>query len=125
MAISNELKIDNPRSFVSKDDWPSSGKKVTAEFTVETASKGLGKSKSRVSRVTINKGRKSKPKKTVYYDQVAIVDGDDGRLYIAANDSATGTYILIPGTLKETHYIYEKDYPDLYLNFTEIFVDVI
>jgi len=74
------LKFTNPRLTFTTNDWPYGSKRTTATFTIEANKRG-----ERVSRVTINpkSGRINKPKTTTYATKVRIVDGSDGRTYIA------------------------------------------
>jgi len=72
-------KYSNPRTLYQTDDWPYGRKRVTAVFTLEQTNRG-----ERVSRVTQNpKGGWNKPKKLTYSRAQRIVDGDDGKTYIA------------------------------------------
>lgn len=74
----------NPRMEAIIPNWPSGGKRVTAIFFIET--KG---NKQRAARqtgetdATGNPTRLSKPKKLTYAAKARIVDGSDGRTYIA------------------------------------------
>ena len=74
------LTYSNPRKSFTTDSWPYGSKRTTATFTIETGKKG-----ERASRVTVNPktGRINKPKTTTYSDKAMIVDGSDGRTYIA------------------------------------------
>lgn len=77
----NIMIYSNPRKLFITNDWPYGRElRTTATFMVEQAKRG-----ERVSRVTINpkNGRENKPKTTTYAHKVRIVDGDDGRTYIA------------------------------------------
>jgi len=70
----------NPRKFCTVDNWPSGKNRVTAKFVVETGIRG----KERIGRVTQNpKGGWNSPKRTTYALKARIVDGEDGRIYIA------------------------------------------
>lgn len=64
----------NPRMKAVIENWPSGSKRVTAVFTIEADPKRG----ERAVRVT-----DGKPKKLTYARKVRIVDGDDGRTYIA------------------------------------------
>jgi len=74
------LTYSNPRKSFTTDSWPYGSKRTTATFTIETGKKG-----ERASRVTVNPktGRINKPKTTTYSTKARIVDGSDGRTYIA------------------------------------------
>ena len=72
-------KYSNPRTFYQTNDWPYGRKRVAAVFTLEQTNRG-----ERVCRVTQNpKGGWNKPKKLTYSLKQRIVDGDDGKTYIA------------------------------------------
>ena len=75
------LTYSNPRLSFITHNWPYGTKRTTATFTIEANKRG-----ERVSRVTINpkNGRVNKPKSTTYSPKVRIVDGSDGRTYIAS-----------------------------------------
>lgn len=64
----------NPRLYAVIENWPSGGKRVTATFSIEIVTKG-----QRAVRVT-----DGAPKKLTFARKARIVDGDDGRTYIAA-----------------------------------------
>lgn len=74
------LTYSNPRTEYSTDQWPYGKFRTTATFLVQSTKRG-----ERVARVTINpkNGRENKPKTTTYALRVRIVDGSDGRTYIA------------------------------------------
>jgi hypothetical protein len=93
------MKYSNPRKSFTTDQWPYGKFKTTATFTVET-----GKNGERVSRVTVNpkNGRENKPKTTTYADQVLIVDGDDGKTYIA-NLTVWGNISIMQSNLQYQH----------------------
>ena len=64
----------NPRMNAVIENWPSGSKRVTATFSIEThPTRG-----QRAIRTTTGA-----PKKLTYAKQMRIVDGDDGRTYIA------------------------------------------
>jgi hypothetical protein len=65
----------NPRTIAVVENWPSGNKRVTATFYVETDAKRG----QRAVRFTTGAC-----KKLTYARQMRIVDGDDGRTYIAA-----------------------------------------
>ena len=75
-----KLNYSNPRTEFTVDNWPYGRFKTTATFTIEAV-----KGKERAARVTVNpkNGRVNKPKKTTYSHKARIVDGSDGRTYIA------------------------------------------
>lgn len=63
----------NPRMRAVINDWPSGSRRVMATFLVEQNAKG-----ERAVRITTGAA-----KKLTYAVKVRIVDGDDGRTYIA------------------------------------------
>lgn len=74
------MKYSNPRLSAVIEDWPHGARRCTATFNVETHPKRG----QRATRTTTIDGRTSKPKLGVYAPAVRIVDGDDGRTYIAS-----------------------------------------
>lgn len=64
----------NPRLHAVVENWPHGGKRVTATFSIEVNPK-LGE---RAVRVTTGA-----PRKLTYAVKARIVDGDDGKIYIA------------------------------------------
>ena len=68
------MTYTNPRMSAVIENWPSGSKRVTARFEIEQdAKKG-----ERAVRTTTGD-----PKKLTYAKLARIVDGDDGRTYIA------------------------------------------
>lgn len=63
----------NPRMSAVIENWPHGAKKVRATFTIESGPRG-----ERAVRVTTGA-----PKKLTYARKMRIVDGNDGRTYIA------------------------------------------
>jgi len=90
------MKFSNPRTKATIEDWPSGGKRVTAEFYVETNKRG-----QRVGRVTTGK-----PKFTVYHKQMILVDGDDGRIYAVGTSNYADMLTIYEGTLKTTESVW-------------------
>jgi hypothetical protein len=64
----------NPRMSATVENWPSGKRHVTAHFLIEVDPKRG----ERAVRITTGA-----PKKLTYARKARIVDGDDGRLYIA------------------------------------------
>ena len=80
--MSDEAKTySNPRMSAVIEDWPYGSLRTTATFKIETVP-GRGQ---RGVRTTIDPktGRTSAPKMLTYTRQARIVDGSDGRTYIA------------------------------------------
>jgi hypothetical protein len=73
----------NPRLLARIDNWPMGGardNRGTAIFTVESDPK---KGERAIRRTIDSKGHNGKPKLLTYAHKVRIVDGDDGKTYIA------------------------------------------
>ena len=68
------LKYSNPRVVAKIENWPAGGKRVTALFLVEVDPKRG----ERITRTTTGA-----TKKCTFARKVRIVDGNDGRTYIA------------------------------------------
>ena len=68
------MNYSNPRMSATIPDWPSGQKRVTASFNIETHPKRG----ERAVRITTGA-----PKTLTYAVKARIVDGDDGRTYIA------------------------------------------
>lgn len=70
----------NPRMEAVITDWPHGAQCTTATFRIEQGARG-----ERGVRVTIDPktGKPSAPKTLTYARKARIVDGDDGRTYIA------------------------------------------
>jgi hypothetical protein len=94
------MKYSNPRLTATIPDWPSGSKRVTARFEIEQDSKRG----ERAIRVT-----DGAPKKLTYAKMARIVDGDDGRTYIA-EFSMYGHISIMKGDMKFQHEtIFERD----------------
>ena len=90
----------NPRTHATIENWPSGSKRVKAEFMIE-AFPGKGE---RAVRVTTGA-----PKKLTYARKMRIVDGDDGRTYIAAL-SDYGHVSIMRGDMKlQEESIHNRD----------------
>jgi hypothetical protein len=86
------MNYSNPRTFAEFADWPTGKHRTTCTFRVE-GKPGHGE---RVARVTLHPitGRPSKPKTTTYGVRAAIVDGDDGRTYVATVTQYGSIYVM-------------------------------
>jgi hypothetical protein len=96
----------NPRLTAVIDSWPSGSQRVTATFSIETDPKRG----QRAVRATTGA-----PKKLTFARQMRIVDGDDGRTYIAALTDS-GHITIKRGDMKYDHEtVFERDprYPTL------------
>ena len=92
----------NPRLSASIDNWPSGSHHVIARFTVEThPSRG-----QRVVRVTTGA-----PKALTYALQMRVVDGTDGRTYIAALSHYTGMITIWRGDMKLNEEVIHENNP--------------
>lgn len=93
----------NPRLTADIENWPiGGGKRGTAHFFIE---QGTGREgQERAVRVTFGK-----PKKLTYATKARIVDGSDGRTYIAEL-SAYGFICIKRGDMKhDEENIFERD----------------
>ena len=102
----------NPRMNAVIENWPSGSKRVTATFSIETDAKRG----ERGVRVTTGK-----PVKLTYAKRARIVDGDDGRTYIAEL-TMYGHISIMRGDMKYNHEsIFPDDprYGDVLALFTE------
>jgi hypothetical protein len=96
----------NPRMNAVIQDWPSGAKRVTAHFSIETDPKRG----QRAVRITTGA-----PKKLTFANKMRIVDGDDGRTYIAEL-TMYGHITIMRGDMKyNEETVFERDarYPDL------------
>lgn len=89
----------NPRMSATIENWPSGSKRVTATFEIESDKRG-----ERAVRITTGA-----PKKLTYARKARIVDGDDGRTYIAEL-TAYNHITIMRGDMKFYHEtIYDRD----------------
>lgn len=84
------MNYSNPRTTADIPDWPSGRHRVTARFSIEQDPK----KGERAVRVT-----DGAPKKLTYAKIVRIVDGDDGRTYLAAF-TTYGSISIMRGDMK-------------------------
>lgn len=90
----------NPRFSATIPDWPSGSRRVLAIFQVESHPKRG----ERAVRITTGA-----PKKLTYARAVRIVDGDDGRTYIAEL-TTSGFVSIMRGDMQIQHEsIFERD----------------
>ena len=106
------MNYSNPRKNLTVTDWPYGRLQTTAVFSIETV-----KGKQRAVRTTTNPktGRINKPKKTPFSKIARIVDGSDGRTYIAELTNF-GTVSIRQSNLQyQQEYISDNDsrYPEL------------
>jgi hypothetical protein len=104
-----ELTYSNPRMQAVIPDWPSGSKRVTARFEIEQTAKG-----ERAVRVT-----DGAPKKLTYAKMMRIVDGSDGRTYIA-EFTIYGHITITKGDMKYTHEVVHPSDPR-YAEVLELF----
>jgi hypothetical protein len=103
----------NPRLEAVIDNWPSGSKRTTATFRIE-AKTGRGE---RATRFTIDPktGRPSATKVLTFANKARIVDGDDGRTYIAEL-SMYGHVTIMRSDMKfehETLWPRDNRYPEV------------
>lgn len=90
----------NPRMNATIENWPSGSKRVTALFAIETDPK----KGQRATRTTTGA-----TKKLTFAKQMRIVDGDDGRTYIATL-TTHGHITIFKGDMKfNEESIFERD----------------
>ena len=83
------ITYSNPRHKAVLNNWPSGTQRVTATFSIETTPRG-----QRAVRVTTGK-----PVKITFARRMRIVDGDDGKIYIA-RDHGHGMISIFRGDMK-------------------------
>ncbi len=102
------LTYSNPRMELMVSDWPSGSKRTTATFLVEThPTRG-----QRAIRTTIDPktSKPCAPKALTYARQVRIVDGSDGRTYIAELDMRSENVSIMRSDMKFSHeYVTEHN----------------
>jgi hypothetical protein len=93
-------RYSNPRMQATIENWPSGSHRVTAEFTIEQDSK---RGERAVRRTT------GAPKKLTYARKMRIVDGADGRTYIAAL-TGYGHITIMQGNMQfQEECFFERD----------------
>lgn len=83
------IRYSNPRMSAVIQNWPSGSKRVTARFEIEQSKRG-----ERAVRTT-----DGAPKKLTFAKMARIVDGNDGRTYIAEY-SVYGHITIMRGDMK-------------------------
>jgi len=89
------------------ENWPYGRLRTTAKFYIEQVG-----NKERAVRITVDPktGRDTTPKKLTYASKARIVDGDDGRTYIAEWSEGYGFVSIMNGDMKYQHAtIFERD----------------
>ena len=84
------IKFSNPRMNAEIQNWPHGSQRVVASFHIEKTARG-----ERAVRVTTGK-----PKALTYSVKQRIVDGDDGRTYIACFSPEYGMIKIMQGDMK-------------------------
>lgn len=104
----------NPRMKAVIQDWPSGAHRTTATFEVEThPTRG-----QRGTRTTIDPrtGRPGAAKVLTYAKRFRIVDGDDGRTYLIADNGSFGFFTVVRSDMKihdETIWPKDSRYVDI------------
>ena len=88
-AVAEPLSYSNPRMKAIIENWPSGSKRVTAQFEIQQTPRG-----ERAVRTTTGE-----PKKLTFSKMQRIVDGSDGRTYIAEY-SMYGFISIMRGDMK-------------------------
>jgi hypothetical protein len=96
----DKVTFSNPRTNAMIEDWPIGRQRCRARFEVEQKH-GKGE---RVARYTENKARTgwNRPKRTTYADRFVIVDGDDGRTYLLADNRTYHAVTVWLGDMQHT-----------------------
>lgn len=105
----NELRYSNPRMSATIHNWPSGSKRVTARFEIEQTNRG-----ERAVRTTTGE-----PKKLTFAKLARIVDGSDGKTYIA-EFTAYGHISIMRGDMKYQQETIHQESPR-YAEAMEIF----
>ena len=103
------MDYSNPRMSAVIHNWPSGSKRVTARFEIEQGPRG-----ERAVRTTTGD-----PKKLTYAKMARIVDGDDGRTYLAMFTEYSSISIM-RGDMKYQHETINQHDPR-YAKTLEIF----
>lgn len=103
------MEYSNPRTLAIIENWPSGKHRVTARFEVEQTKRG-----ERAIRTTTGA-----PKKLTYAVKARIVDGSDGRTYIAEL-STYGHVSIMRGDMKYQQETVHKD-DDRYQSIISLF----
>lgn len=107
--MSEAIRYSNPRMSAVIPDWPSGQKRVTAKFEIEQTPRG-----ERAVRTT-----DGAPKKLTFAKMARIVDGSDGRTYIA-EFTAYGFISIMRGDMKYQHETIHQNDPR-YAEVLEVF----
>lgn len=106
------MNYTNPRMSFETNDWPYGRQiRVRAVFAIEQGKKG-----ERTVRITDNpKGGQNKPKKTTFSLKARIVDGDDGKTYIAELSQYGNITIMQSNMQYQEESVFPGDdkYPEL------------
>ena len=100
------MNYTNPRMKAVIGNWPSGRKQVTATFEIESGPRG-----ERAIRTTTGA-----TKKLTYASKARIVDGDDGKTYIAELSLMYGMVTIMRGDMKyhhETFHQRDERYPEM------------
>jgi hypothetical protein len=110
--MSDQLTYSNPRLKAVIPDWPSGSYRVTAVFEIETDPRTH---KQRGVRTTTGAA-----KKLTYAHQARIVDGSDGRTYIAEL-SIYGNVTIMRGDMKYEQEVVFDSNPRRHAALMELF----
>ena len=108
----------NPRMKAEFSDWPYGPKRVKAIFEIEQGKKG-----ERAVRITENPktGGFNKPKKLTFSIQQRIVDGSDGKTYIAVLGDHDAITIMNSDLKYQFEYISDCSDSDRFNELTKLF----
>lgn len=105
------ITYSNPRMSATIPNWPSGSNRVTATFAIEQV-QGKGE---RATRTTTGA-----TKKHTYASKARIIDGSDGRIYIAEISPLCSHISIMRGDMKYQHEAIFKHEPR-YLELLELF----
>lgn len=104
--MSDTISYSNPRLEATIPDWPTGKYRTTAHFWIETDPK-RGQRACRTTEHPLTH-KPSAPKKLTYALEARIVDGSDGRTYIA--ERTLYHFSIMRGDMKFQHeVIFERD----------------
>ncbi len=95
------IKYSNPRTKATIENWPNGSHRVTATFSIEShPTRG-----ERAIRVTTGA-----PKKLTFARKMRIIDGDNGRTYIAELSAYGGMITIVRGDMKfQEEVVHDRD----------------
>ena len=113
------MNYTNPRTQAVFEDWPwGARERTTATFEIEKGSRG-----ERCVRTVVDpySGRTAEPKKLTFSTKQRIVDGDDGKTYIACLTMYNHITVMQSNMQYSAESVFERDprYVELRQLFSE------